>query len=582
MKTFKAKEKMGKRSAFWLAFVVLIFNTTLLVAQDLATRTELEQILSRFTNYRFGTISIYRIKNIGDVRKALQLKEEKSAGITIDEALLRSVDENILNEIEQGVIGGDDITAVNQSIERKGLIPPPREVFEQIYRYYTQKHEGGGTQKIENAFLITTRAAHNEIPSTIIAMIVSYSQSPELEKSLKNASDRDIYTYDELKAFELDTSFSRDNLYDLMMNTLIQRNVENKTVEAQGLGNPNWFAPKVFGLTKSVFFNESDISSFDVQMMLRISEGSPFLFGIKQNQVILSPDWICWKRYPLPIYYDDNNNPVVDTLGSSNNDLPLFGIELKYGIDGINFPSFFSERLTVSAIWQNVKLGVILPSDGWAKFGKDVLDITRKLTYAGPGIAGSFDFPIKVIPKSGVFHFDFGYVIGDAKESKYKNRKIDPLNYNPNLTIEQKDFDYLIRANLQGYYTFGLRIDDDYYFRIGLGGTFYQVEKWYNDLDTTTTGDIKLKFKKFESEAQGDVSLKIDFMSTNISTPFGVSLQYFNAGLGGNIWMQVPIVEKLLYLRLDASGSFALFKDKPEPWENKAYIVPMARIIINF
>lgn len=552
-------------------------------AQDEATRTELEQVLSRFSNYRFGSISIYKVKNVGDIRRAIKLREERAAGVQIDEKILKAVDAKILEEVENGVRGGLDIREIIQSIERKGIIAPERTVLDQIYQFYRKQIEGGSEQRIENAYLITTRTPAGEIPKTIIALVVTYNLSPSLEKNLKNVGSNDIYTYDEMKNFELpDTAnFSAKNLYDLMMNTLIQRNCENKTIEAQGLGNTQWFAHKVFGRTNSPFQNEADLTSYDIQKMIRISEGEPFDFGLKQNEVLISPDWILWRRFPLPGYYDYENF-VIDSLGSSNNDLPLLGIELKYGIDGINYSSFYSERLTASAIWQNVKLGVILPTDGWASMGKDVFNIQRKLTYAGPGIAGSFDFPIKVIPKSGVFHFDFGYVFGDAKESKYKNRNIDTLVYNPwTDAILSNDFDYLVRANVQAYYTFGLKIDEDYYFRLGLGGTFFQIEKWYFNIDTTNLRR-RLVFEKYDEIFNGDVSIRFDFMSTNIVTPFGANIQYFNGGIGAGVWLQVPIIANRFALRLDAKGFFNSFKDNPEEWENKGYFIPMARIIINF
>ena len=232
-------------------------------------------------------------------------------------------------------------------------------------------------------------------------------------------------------------------------------------------------------------------------------------------------------------------------------------------------------------MWQNVKLGLILPTDGWASMGKNVFDINRKLTYAGFGLAGSFDFPIKVIPKSGVFHFDFGYVLGDAKESKYKSRNIDTLTYTPWRTIANRDFDYLIRGNIQAYYTFGVQIDNNYLFRFGLGGTFYQGEQWYYDLDTANLRR-RIVFKKYDEKSVGDVSIRVDFMSTDIATPFGANVQYFNGGIGGGVWLQVPIIRNTLYLRLDGRGYFVPFKDKPDEWENKGYFIPMARFILTF
>lgn len=550
-------------------------------SQDEATRTEMEQILIRFSNYRFGNISIYRLKNIGDIRRALQLRQQRAAGVQVGEEILKAVDQTILNIVEDGVRADESLREILKTIEDRGLTPPEQSIMEQIYQFYRTKYQGAKPRRPENAYLVTTRTKAGEIPDFIIALLISYSPSSDLEKSLKSIGSGDIYTYDEMKNFLLDTSFSANNLYDLMVTALIQRNVENKTLEAQGIGNTQWFARKIFGNTETPFLNEADLSSYDVQKILRVSEGEPFDFGLKQNEVILSPDWILWRRFPQPGYIDENGNFVLDSASSSNFDLPLVGLELKYGIDCINYTSFFSERVTFSALWQNVKLGLILPTDGWASMGKNVFDINRKLTYAGFGLAGSFDFPIKVIPKSGVFHFDFGYVLGDAKESKYKSRNIDTLVYNPAQTIANRDFDYLIRANAQAYYTFGVQIDNDYLFRFGLGATFYQVEQWYYDLDTANLRR-KLIFKKYDQKSVGDVSVRIDFMSTNIATPFGVNLQYFNGGIGGGIWLQVPIIRNTLFLRLDGRGYFVPFKNKPDEWENKGYFVPMVRFIVNF
>lgn len=550
-------------------------------SQDEASRTEMEQILGRFSNYRFGNISIYRLKNIGDIRRAIQLRQQRSAGIQINEEILKAVSQEILSIIEDGVRADESLREITNAIENRGLTPPEPVILEQAYQYYRLKYQGAAEQRPENAYLVTTRTKPGEIPKVIIALLISYSPSQELEKSLRSIGPNDIYTYDEMKNFKLDTSFSADNLYDLMMNALVQRNVENKTIEAQGIGNANWFAPKVFGNTESPFANEADLTSFDIQKILRVSEGEPFDFGIKQNEVILSPDWILWRKFPPPGYYDDAGNFVIDTALNSNSDLPNFGLELKYGIDGINYVSFFSERLTLSALWQNVKLGVILPTDGWASMGKNVFDISRKLTFASFGLAGSFDFPIKVIPKSGVFHFDFGYVVGDAKESKYKSRNLDSMTYNPLEAISKSDFDYLIRGNAQAYYTFGVQIDNDYQFRFGLGATFYQVEKWFYDLDTADFRR-RLVFRKYDETSVGDVSIRIDFMATNIATPFGANIQYLNGGIGGGIWLQVPIIRNTLALRIDGRGYFVPFKDKPEEWENKGYFIPMVRFIVNF
>ncbi|MCX7735671.1 MAG: hypothetical protein N2319_03060 [Candidatus Kapabacteria bacterium] len=543
------------------------------------SKTDLEMVLNKFINYRFGTVSIYKIKKNDDIKRAIKKQEEAAKGVQIDEALLKAVDQEILGVIERGAKGGKNLEAITTTIiEDLGKIPPDQPILESIFNFFKSKGEAGAG--IENCYLITTRASENNIPNTIIALIVTTESEENIAKNLRGPSPANIYTYDELKAFKLDSTFTSDNLYDLMVNSLIQRNVENKTLEAQGIGNPEWFAPRKFGRSSSLISMENDAVSYDIQNFVRISEGQALGYGLKENEVIVSPDLLSWKRYDKPRYWDGMNS-VVDSLGNSNVNLPKFGLELRYGIEDINYPSFWSERMSLSAIWESVKLGLILPTDGWASMGKDVYNIDRKLTYGGFGVTGSFDFPFKVIPKSGIFKFNFGYVFGDANESKYKNRKIDPNNYDPNLTLLFQDFDYLVRLNAQLHYTFAISVDEDYWFRFGVGGTIYNVERWYNDLDTS--GDInKLKFRKFDDETVGGISGRIEFMAKNIITPFGAFVQYFDESMSAGLWLQIPIIEKTLALRLDAKGFFSAFKSQPHQWESKSVFVPSARLIINF
>ncbi len=269
---------------------------------------------------------------------------------------------------------------------------------------------------------------------------------------------------------------------------------------------------------------------------------------------------------------------VVDSFYAVNKRLPKLGLELRYGIDEINFPSLWSERMTFSALWQNVKLGFILPTAGWSSLTKDAFSIDRKFTHAGFGIAGEMDFPIKIIPKSGIFHLGFGYVFGDAKESEYRNRNLDPETYVTN----ELDNDFLVRLNAQLHYTFSMQIDNDYLFRFGIGGTLYTLERWYNESVENENNERSIEYKKLKSETIGGISGKVEFMSKNISTPYGVSFQYFDEGLGINPWLQIPIIDNTFAIRLDAKGYFKAFADNPREWENESVFIPMVRFIINF
>ena len=564
-------------------------------AQPEPSQKELESVLRRFINWRFGTMSLYRVTNISDIKRAIKLGEEKKSGIKMDDAILNSIDTATRTIIERGVAGGASSTDIQKDISDAGLTPPDVKVFEAVFSFYKKKLEGGGEQSVENAYLVTTRPEKGQVPNTVIAMIVSYNPIDNLEKNLRSVGPSEIYTYDELKAIKLDTTFTSDNLYDLMVNILVQQNYTNRTLDAQGIGNPEWFATKVHGKTYSILTKEADLSNEDVQRIMRISDAQPDEYVLKQNELIISPDLISWKRYELPSWVDASGNLVPDSLTSANSGLPNVGIEMRYGLDNINYPSFASSRMAINAIWSSVKLGVILPTDGWASLAKDLYNIDRKLTYGGVGINGAFDFPLKVVPQSGVFHLDAGYVFGNAHSPSWLPK--DNPNFDPNMTLNDSIvnswnyrtypvYSYLIRVNAQLHYTFGVAVDENYWLRFGVGATMYNVEYWKHyaslDLSNPDLPGFTIDYRKEKDETIGGISGKIEFMAKNIKTPFGASISYFDESLGGNAWLQIPIVANTFAIKLDAKGFFSAFKDKPHPWESASMFIGTARFVINF
>jgi hypothetical protein len=70
-------------------------------------------------------------------------------------------------------------------------------------------------------------------------------------------------------------------------------------------------------------------------------------------------------------------------------------------------------------------------------------------------------------------------------------------------------------------------------------------------------------------------------MKKSGTTPFGASIQYFDEALGTNIWLQIPIIDNTLAIRLDAKGYFVAFRDRHK-WEDYSVIMPMVRLIVNF
>ncbi|MCO5249799.1 MAG: hypothetical protein M9949_00065 [Candidatus Kapabacteria bacterium] len=465
---------MFKKTTFIVVLIATLFLTLPERSEaqvgDESFRMKLESILFNFKNYRFSNISVYSLKDQKDIRRIIKDRDEAATlgemGVTADEECLKGVDIAVLQMIETGVNNGDNAGAIQRTLFGRSL--PIPESFDCIFNYYKSKDRGVIAQ-VRNVYIVTTRKGREQLtPNTIIAMIVSYSDERNLSRNINRPSPTNVYTYPELKEHTLDPKdYRADNLYDLLMNAFMQGMVEDKTLEAQGIGTYiKFFAPQA-GVTKSLISNESQVQSFDIQSFKRISEGQALDITDKFNEIIVSGDLISWRQYDYPmLVYPDGYTDTLDRR--PNLALPKFGVELKYGIESINYPSFWSERMTVSAIWEAVKLGVILPTSGWSNLSTDVYNLERTLTHAGVGVAGEFDFPFAVIPKSGIFNAALGYVFGDAVEGP-RERNLSPDTYVTN----PFDLDYLIRYNAQLHYTFAVAIDRDYLLRFGLGGTIY-------------------------------------------------------------------------------------------------------------
>lgn len=553
---------------------------------DEAFRIKLESILSKFKNYRFSTISVYQVSDIGDIRRAIRKKEEEEllgeAGGDANAECAEQLDAAVRSILDQQVQTSATLSQVERELLRRGLTDYDKTTLECAFNYFVAKYSGD-RKILSNAYVVTTRKSRDElVPNTIIAMIVSYENQIFVKDNLKQPSPSNVYTYPELINFDLTEygdEFSSPTLYDLVVNAFQQGLVRDKTLEAQGIGSNMFTVPKV-GVSKSLIEQENKISEADIQAFRRITQGQPHDVVDKTHEIVAGPDLISYKKlkYPLRVYSDG----YVDTISNvTNTALPQYGVELKYGIESINYPSLWSERMTLSAVWQNAKLGFILPTNGWSALAEDGFNQERRLTYGGLGIAGSFDFPVNIIPESGIFHLDFGFVFGDAEDPSLVNRSLTDLNpYLP--SGNPADMDYLVRFNTQLHYTFGIAIDDDYQLRFGLGGTIYSIEAWDYESEQNDEFRFDHNFVEMDTETVGGISGRIDFMVKNKVTPYGASLQYFDEGIFGNIWLQIPIVRNTFALKLNASGFNKAFGDEPRAWEERSIIIPSANFIVNF
>jgi len=573
----------------------------LIVMSDIAdakSNNDLVRVLQKFKNYRFGEVGVYEIRNVDELKQLAKKDDPLAAGGDGDKQCVDDADPAVASLIQNAVANYSSLLKVQQDLLLAGFTDVKDSEVSCVFNYYEAQRSANVVQNKTKGYFITTLPnSIDEYPEKIIAMIMvtkpSNLMKDEVDANLGTAQTDFIYTYEELEDMSVDVlklegTTRYNNVYDFVYSYFDQGNVLKKTMEARGIGTDlKYFADQPG--TAAPISSGSRISDEAVQTYMRISEGEPLDYYMKNHELVVSPDLIRWTKFKSPylkneygeIEYDENGIAMFDSLKGTNSTLPDFGIELKYGIDEINYISFFSERMTLSALWENVKFGLILPTGGWASLSQDVFSQERRLTHGGVGVSAALDFPIPIVKNSGVFSMNFGYVFGDAVASTYKDRNLDPFEF----MFNQNDIDYMVRANGQVHYTFGMAVDEDYLFRFGVGGTFYVMDKWRYQkelVDSDFGVDEQVTFVQADQETIGGISGIIEFMARNKKTPFGGSLQYFDEALRIHAWVQVPIVDNLLSARLEAKGYSVVFRESPHAWEASSVFFPMFRLIYLF
>ena len=539
----------------------ILLGTIAVVAVSAQQNSQVATILNKYKNWRYGMISVFRVnEEDGTVTKFNMLLGPPEPVIP-EEAKLCNVKDDIEGYVLSGGEGSDE------KEYQKWMRSPGCKAYE---RYYSQRIAWEKAQ-FKKAFVVTTRYQPGESFKVIALLVQKNTESfYGLRQDLDPPSGQ--FLASELEAKNLDEQIlvngvakkgreiletSTNTLYQYVSNQVMQGNMENVTPEAQGIGEEGIrFVKKRYGAT-------TGISEDSSPLFMRITEGLPKDYQ-NNNEIILSAlDGISYRRFERPTLNDSD----VDSAISTNTYLPKYGLELKYGLEDLNYPSIWSNRLTLNAVWGAAHLGVVMPTNGWASISKD-LGSAQTMTTGGLGINGAFDFPIRVISESGVFHFGASYVFSDAKMS-------DHMVYNE---ASSRYEDYLVRFHAIMQYTFAIRIDEAFMFRLRLGGTVYNMESWSSirGLDQ----DTAVVYSKVDNETIGGLSGAVDFMTTAWSTPIGFTLSYFDQTILGKAWLQVPIMDQFA-VRFDAKVFAPVFRD-PRIWESSAIVMPAVNFIFNF
>ena len=597
---------MSSRFVRPMTVLPLLFMLVITAVQLQSQQTaQLRSILGKFKSYRYSNVFIFQVDDgtVSAINPLLGVPEPK-----MNAAANRSKKKDQVQEaIDEGEV---DVVAFFKANGGGTMNNDDRE-YEKYYRLYTKWQD----ELFSRAYIVTTRFRTGE-PFEIIGLLTSGNK--EMVSKIDENIDppKGIFLANDLqKVGSPDTMGIAKTLYEYLERKILQNDAENVTAEAQGIGEDATFLPQKYGTTYSI--NEDDI-----QQYLRITDGQPQEYDSPNELTIGLFDLIRFRHYGKLEEFDEEGNLVPDDAeGDStikrvyNKNLPLYGVELRYGMPEINYPSLWSERMTLNVMWQSNKFGIVLPTNGWSSLATDVFSAQRKLTNAGLGIYGSLDFPIKLVNQGGVFNFNGSYVFGSAASNPVSTQFMfagrNTSGQSDSASYRSLDLSYLPRFHAQAHYSFAIDIDRTAFFRFKLGATMYVIQRFaeleqqngndengrpiyekknrqvdqysYEDLSTLNRFD-QLKIAAMNglqgSEVVAGLSGRIEFMNRSRTVPWGASLQFFDGSMSGDVWAQVPVVNGF-DLRIMAQYFLVALRD-PKPWEEQTIVLPSLQMLFNF
>ena len=582
--------------------IMMVITAVQLQAQQTA---QIRSILGKFKSYRYSNVFLFQVDDgtVSAINPLLGVPEPK-----MNAAANRSKKKDQVQEaIDEGEV---DVAGYLKANGGGNMNNDDRE-YEKYYRLYTKWQD----ELFSRAYIVTTRFRTGE-PFEIIGLLTSGNK--EMVSKIDENIDppKGIFLANDLQRVgSPDTLGIAKTLYEYLERKILQNDAENVTAEAQGIGEDATFLPQKYGTTYPI--NEDDI-----QQYLRITDGQPQEYDSPNELTIGLFDLIRFRHYGKLEEFDEEGNLIPDEAeGDSsvkriyNKNLPLYGVELRYGMPEINYPSLWSERMTLNVMWQSNKFGIVLPTNGWSSLATDVFSAQRKLTHAGLGIYGSLDFPIKLVNQGGVFNFNGSYVFGPAATNPVSTQfmfagrnasgDLDSASY------RSLDLSYLPRFHAQAHYSFAVDIDRTAFFRFKLGATMYVIQRFaeleqqngndengrpiyekknrqidqysYDDLSTLNRFD-QLKIAAMNglqgSEVVAGLSGRIEFMNRSRTVPWGASMQFFDGSISGDVWAQVPVVNGF-DLRIMAQYFQVALRD-PKPWEEQTIVQPSLQMLFNF
>ncbi|MFZ9977319.1 MAG: hypothetical protein ACO3GR_04415 [Candidatus Kapaibacteriota bacterium] len=597
---------MSSRFVKPLTVLPLLFMVAITAVQLQAQQTaQIRSILGKFKSYRYSNVFLFQVDDgtVSAINPLLGVPEPK-----MNAAATRSKKKD---QVQEAIDEGEADVAAYMKANGAGNMNNDDREYEKYYRLYTKWQD----ELFSRAYIVTTRFRTGE-PFEIIGLLTSGNK--EMVSKIDENIDppKGIFLANDLQRVgSPDTLGIAKTLYEYLERKILQNDAENVTAEAQGIGEDATFLPQKYGTTYPI--NEDDI-----QQYLRITDGQPQEYDSPNELTIGLFDLIRFRHYGKLDEFDEEGNLIPDEAeGDSsvkriyNKNLPLYGVELRYGMPEINYPSLWSERMTLNVMWQSNKFGIVLPTNGWSSLATDIFSAQRKLTHAGLGIYGSLDFPIKLVNQGGVFNFNGSYVFGPAASNPVSTQFMfagrNASGQSDSASYRSLDLSYLPRFHAQAHYSFAVDIDRTAFFRFKLGATMYVIQRFaeleqqngndengrpvyekknrqidqytYDDLSTLNRFD-QLKIAAMNglqgSEVIAGLSGRIEFMNRSRTVPWGASMQFFDGSISGDVWAQVPVVNGF-DLRIMAQYFQVALRD-PKPWEEQTIVQPSLQMLFNF
>lgn len=597
---------MSSRFVKPLTVLPLLFMVVITAVQLQAQQTaQIRSILGKFKSYRYSNVFLFQVDDgtVSAINPLLGVPEPK-----MNAAATRSKKKD---QVQEAIDEGEADVAAYMKANGAGNMNNDDREYEKYYRLYTKWQD----ELFSRAYIVTTRFRTGE-PFEIIGLLTSGNK--EMVSKIDENIDppKGIFLANDLQRVgSPDTLGIAKTLYEYLERKILQNDAENVTAEAQGIGEDATFLPQKYGTTYPI--NEDDI-----QQYLRITDGQPQEYDSPNELTIGLFDLIRFRHYGKLDEFDEEGNLIPNEAeGDSsvkriyNKNLPLYGVELRYGMPEINYPSLWSERMTLNVMWQSNKFGIVLPTNGWSSLATDIFSAQRKLTHAGLGIYGSLDFPIKLVNQGGVFNFNGSYVFGPAASNPVSTQFMfagrNASGQSDSASYRSLDLSYLPRFHAQAHYSFAVDIDRTAFFRFKLGATMYVIQRFaeleqqngndengrpvyekknrqidqytYDDLSTLNRFD-QLKIAAMNglqgSEVIAGLSGRIEFMNRSRTVPWGASMQFFDGSISGDVWAQVPVVNGF-DLRIMAQYFQVALRD-PKPWEEQTIVQPSLQMLFNF